>query len=415
MRDVLGRHLTPSAHITSPERLFGRERKLTQIGRAFNSLGRHIFIYGDRGVGKTSLALTAAYLQQNSSNDPVYVLCSEHGTFADTIYAIGCQAIPLKERLEKAGNRPHFSAQFAGFGGAYQPSSTSTANFEPPTDINSAMDIVKYAKERSGGTLVVVIDEFERLTSQQDKNLFAEFINSFSSVDTDVKFILCGIGSTVDELLGAHASAFRKLETVELERLRHDELWKIISSVAQELGVTVEKEILIRIGLLSDGFPHYVHLIGESLFWSMYDDINVVSACNAQHFQDGVSGALERTEAVHKSAYLRATQKTKNTSDYEVALWALADHSNLRRQLSDIYESYQKISNLGTYAEEKRLDRTQFNDRLLRLRNENHGSVIIGHGSGWFSYRENILRGYVRLFAEHRGIRLASDHYIKAQ
>ncbi len=75
MREVLAAHLTPSLHITTPERLFGREKKLTEIERAFNSPGRHIFIHGDRGVGKTSLALTAANLRQAGSEEPIYILC----------------------------------------------------------------------------------------------------------------------------------------------------------------------------------------------------------------------------------------------------------------------------------------------------------------------------------------------------
>lgn len=53
IREVLHEHLTPSAHITTPERLFGRGKSLTQIDRALNSPGRHVFIHGDRGVGKT--------------------------------------------------------------------------------------------------------------------------------------------------------------------------------------------------------------------------------------------------------------------------------------------------------------------------------------------------------------------------
>ena len=33
--------------------------------------GKHIFIYGDRGVGKTSLAQTAAFLQQSADSSPI--------------------------------------------------------------------------------------------------------------------------------------------------------------------------------------------------------------------------------------------------------------------------------------------------------------------------------------------------------
>src|SRR4051794_10617154 len=61
-RDILRTHLTSAKAISDPQYLRGRQAKLTQIDRAFNSPGKHVFIYGDRGVGKTSLALTAAVL-----------------------------------------------------------------------------------------------------------------------------------------------------------------------------------------------------------------------------------------------------------------------------------------------------------------------------------------------------------------
>ncbi|WP_338928930.1 ATP-binding protein [Roseomonas mucosa] len=77
----LRRTLSPSAPIKSPEMLRGRERNLEQIRRAFVQMGRHIFIYGDRGVGKTSLALTAAYEHESAHREPLMLTC--RGTFFD--------------------------------------------------------------------------------------------------------------------------------------------------------------------------------------------------------------------------------------------------------------------------------------------------------------------------------------------
>lgn len=239
--EVLRRHLTPSAHVTSPERLFGRERKLVQIERAFNSHGRHVFIFGDRGVGKTSLAMTAAFLHQHTNDEPVYVLCGESSTFADIIFAVGNNALPLKERMEAGASRGTLGLNVPGFGASYKPGDRSAANFSAPADINEASNIIRYINERRPNGTVVVIDELERLKSEEDKTRLAEFVNSISSVQTETKFILSGIGHTVEDLLGAHRSATRKLETIELERISHDELWKIVSTVAEELGFMLTK------------------------------------------------------------------------------------------------------------------------------------------------------------------------------
>src|SRR5271155_2611151 len=110
------------------------------------------------------------------------------------------------------------------------------------------------------------------------------------------------------------------------------------------LRIDVDRDKLIRISQLSDGFPHYVHLIGECLFWSMFDDANVVSRVNDDHYGSSIRGALQRTEAVLRNQDNMATKKTKKTEDYEETLWALADKTSDRRQLTNIYEvSYSKI------------------------------------------------------------------------
>ena len=233
-------------------------------------------------------------------------------------------------------------------------------------------------------------------------------VNSVSSVQDKSKFIFSGIGSTVEDLLGNHPSAARKIEAIELEKITHDQLWNIVQSVANELGVEVAREFLLRSGILSDGFPHYVHLIAENLFWAMHDDQKETSKTTLDHFKIAVRGALERSDVEHRSAYLQATQKTKNTIDYEMALWALADKTETRRQISSIYEdSYKKIKLQS--GEGLTLNKSSLNNRLLNLRKSSHGEVVIGYGAGWFAFRENIMRGYVRLVAETRGISLAKD------
>ena len=52
--------VSPAQPIQSIENLQGRTKELARIEKALFAPGRHIFIYGDRGVGKSSLAAAAA-------------------------------------------------------------------------------------------------------------------------------------------------------------------------------------------------------------------------------------------------------------------------------------------------------------------------------------------------------------------
>jgi MoxR-like ATPase len=58
---ILDENIRPAQPIENPDLLKGRGAKLKDIDRALSSAGMHVFIHGERGVGKTSLALTAAH------------------------------------------------------------------------------------------------------------------------------------------------------------------------------------------------------------------------------------------------------------------------------------------------------------------------------------------------------------------
>lgn len=324
--------------------------------------------------------------------------------------AIGNASIPVSDRVEKPGSGGGFNVSVPGYGGI---GITRGAKASPviaaPESLNDALDIVRYVASKRTGKTIIVIDEMERIETSAEREKFAEFIKNIPELDLNVRFIFCGIAQDVTELLQSHPSAGRILETIKLERLNPSDLWKILTEVARKLNVELQQEALIRIGQISDGFPHYVHLIGECLFWSMFDDTEQVSMSDASHFKAGIEGALQRTEATLRAQYDKATQKYRNTEDYEEALWALADSTSDRRQIAEIYQSSYKWI-VAKRVNRRVLTRERLNQRYLSLRKESHGRVVVGFGSGWFSFRENIMRGFVRLRAASQGIDLGRHH-----
>jgi Cdc6-like AAA superfamily ATPase len=255
LKAVLSENLTPSDSIKTPERLFGREKTLRTIDRAFASPGRQIFIFGDRGVGKTSLALTAAYLHTGVENLPVYVMCGKTNNFGQTIQAIGNALIPVEQRMEKPSSGGGFNFNLpGGMGGVGMSGGTQSAATIPvPQSLNEALDIIRYVAAKRNTTTIVIVDELERIDSTPEREKFAEFIRNIPELNANVRFIFCGIMHDVTELLQSHPSAGRILETIELKRLNHDDLWKILSVVATKLNVELQQEALIRIGQVSDG------------------------------------------------------------------------------------------------------------------------------------------------------------------
>lgn len=394
---------TPAQPISKPEHLYGREQKLRLIDRAFHSPGKHIFIYGDRGVGKTSLARTAAAIQSGNTDRFVFVACDQGSEFfliVENIY----------RQLRSLYAASKFSASSVDLNlGVVKLKGTEALGLPALRTINDAIEILKSVAPTEGPSPIVILDEFDQLSDDKEKKYFADLIKQISDQDINLRLIICGIGSSLEELIGVHLSTDRYLATVPLDPLPHDARWKILESGADVFGVGLDKDSKIRIGQLSDGFPYYVHLIGEKIFWEAFDDEQVVSEIGGDHYMRGIRAAVEEAQTSLKQAYDLATQKHKNSEDYEEVLWAVADGNLLTRQVTEIYEkSY--LSIMKQRPDRDALVKEIFYQRLNRLKKDNHGSIVIGSRQGWYGFRENVVRGYVRMRAEKAGVHIGLDH-----
>jgi adenine-specific DNA glycosylase len=117
-----------------------------------------------------------------------------------------------------------------------------------------------------------------------------------------------------------------------------------------------------------------------------------------------------RAEAPLREAYNFAIQKTTNSADYEEALWATAHLTHFERQLKDIYErSYLPVME---YRKPRMpIPIAKFRTRLYSLCSPTHGDILSRKRNSWYAFRENVLRGYVRLIAERNSVPLGSDHF----
>jgi hypothetical protein len=280
------------------------------------------------------------------------------------------------------------------------------------TSINDALTLISYVATLNRKQPLVVIDEFDVIEDESTRHTLASFLKHVSDQEIPIRFIVCGIGDSLDEMIGAHLSTGRYLLPIELERLSHDARWEIIGSAARELGVYVDENSFIRVGQISDGFPYYVHLIGEKLFWAMFDEPTFGKETSPEHFAVALREASTEAEPSLKSSYIKATQKYSN--DYQEVLWAVADDSSLTRQVKDIYDSYKRLMSRH-FRDKEVMDMNQFYNRMNALRTTAHGSILRTTSAGWYEFRENRLRGYVRLVAERAGVQLEPEHHLGAK
>lgn len=402
--------LSPTSPIRSPEHLRGRERKLEDIRRAMVQPGRSVFIHGDRGVGKTSLAQTAAFEHQSASKQPVLIGCDASSTFGRVAQQITTRLFGLEANLLKTSTQ-HKGGLNLGSASAEMQRTKDQGPIPLPNSVDEAINMLSQAAKQHSQQPVIVIDEFERLKDDNERALFADLIKQTGDQAMPFKLIFCGVASSLSELLDAHHSCYRYLVTVELERLPAAPRFEIINGAAEALGVQIEPSSLGRISAISDGFPHYIHLITEKLLWEIFEDQNTIAISVPAHYLAAIKAAVLDIEAKLRASYDKATQKYVESDQYEAVLWAVADHHELRRRSADIFDVYRHLTgNWQTAAEITTLPREKFTQRINALKRPTHGSILRGSQQGWYEFTEPVMRGYVRLRAEARGIQLGADH-----
>lgn len=401
--EQMHRVLSPSNAIQTVELLHGRSKQLEDIRQALYSPGRQVFIYGDRGVGKTSLAQTAAYQRQSSDGFPIAVSCSAGSTCFDLVKDIAQEAFPIDPRTKKVTTQKSFQFAFKGIGKVAK-NSKEQESFRLPTTLNEAIQILDFVSKNHSKQPCAIIDEFDQITNADEQKMFANLVKQIADKKLTLSIIFCGIGASLDDLFSSHLSAHRYFHTTKLERLPYDHRLEIVDQAARHLSIDTDETTRWRIAMISDGFPHYVHLVTEKLFWRVYRAQNG-GLVSGDLFEGALHDAVEGLEAEIKKPYEKATKKY--TNDCEPILWAAADGDDLQRPSRDVWQSYLRImKDLNA----KPLEKAKFNAQMNNLKKDAYGTILRATRAGWYEYTEKVVRGYARLKALQSGILLEKEH-----
>lgn len=403
----LSQLVSPARPIQSIEHLNGRTTELDRIKKALYAQGRHIFIYGDRGVGKSSLAAAAANQCQSADASYIDVSCSPDSTLKSIIANIGYKALNVS-RLKKTKKTINTSIElnFLKTGG-----SKEVTLHDLHTEIHSLLDAVEILREVSfihSDRPIIVLDEFDRMINADERSMFADLVKQLGDKKVNITFIFTGVGDTLAELLGAHPSAIRQFETIELAKLNWTARWQIALQAVNAFQLELEENICTRIAAVSDGYPYYVHLITEKLLWRVFEDSEVVTNITWDHYHNALKDAIESINAELRRPYEMAV--SHRNAEFEEILWATADSDYLDRNLKDMFSSYEYI--MKKLIGRDVLNYDNFTVVVRKLKSKSCGEILIPSKfdrRGWVSFRENVLRGYVRMQAESNGIELLGE------
>ncbi len=402
---VLHEVVFPANPVNSIEHLFGREAELDRIEKAIAAPGRHVFIYGDRGVGKSSLAASAANQYQSSDAAYIDVSCSRDSSFASVLANIAYQAVKVS-RTKNITTQDKFGIEYRCFQIERVRESSSKDIFTEIRTVEDAVEILKEVCVLHSERPVVVIDEFDRMADSSQRALFADLLKQIGDKRIGVKFIITGVGASLDELLGSHQSAFRQLEPISLPKLSWDSRWEILRSAMKRFGIAVDHEVEIRVAAISDGYPYYIHLLAEKILWKIFESDEFITRVSQAIYIQSLYDAIESIHAELKKPYEKAM--SQNIDECEEILWATADSDYLIRSLEQMYGSYKYV--LEKLGGNNVIPYERFCTRIRSLKTAKYGEILIpGKKPGLYTYKEKMLRGYVRMQAEANGVELLSD------
>lgn len=244
----LSQVFTPHKPIDLPDLLSGRLPLLYSGLDAVNTEGLHVILFGDRGTGKTSLAKVLGYMAQEEDRKNgrrvLMVSCNSSDDFTSIWRRVFQEVLAPNRQMGFLMDERELATHRMG-------------DFEDtdPNDVRLMVQSFPYQT-------VIVIDEFDRIPSANARRLMADTIKLFSDTGVGSTIVLVGVANSVGELIAEHQSISRNIAQIPVEPMTTVELAEIIRKGYRKAGLGFEVGIPDEIANLSQGYPHYTHLLG---------------------------------------------------------------------------------------------------------------------------------------------------------
>lgn len=302
----LGTVFTPSASIDNSALFAGRKPQILKVIDAVGQRGQHAVIYGERGVGKTSLAnvLHDFLVKQNlRAIEVVKVNCEQSTNFSSLWHSV------FRRLFIQRAITP------AGFNGESTNESMPASALLP---VNVTPDDVRFVFEQVNRHTIVIIDEVDRIQDLETTTRLADTVKTLSDTAVNATLVLVGVGDSVDDLIGEHPSIERALVQIQMPRMSRDELFEILNKGLPQINMTMDEDAKVEIARLSEGLPHYTHLLGlhSAQIALIHDRKNITKG----DVKDALSIALEQAQQSIVRSYHKATDSPRGNLYTQVLL-----------------------------------------------------------------------------------------------
>ena len=238
---------TPSQ--PADRRMFaGRVDVLRKMIRAIEDQGLHLVLYGERGIGKTSLLRVLSEAAKDARYIVVYASCGAESSLHETFRAVAGE-IPL---LYHKDFSPTAAEAEAG---------STMADILPERFTPRAFGDL--CTKITGTRVLIILDEFDRATAPDFRREIAELIKILSDRGVRVQLLIAGVAANLAELVEHIPSIRRNLLALRVPLMSYDEILQLLANGERVTGLKFDPAASDLIVAVTHGLPYFANLIAN--------------------------------------------------------------------------------------------------------------------------------------------------------
>ena len=240
---------TPAQPVAEVRRLAGRTALIRRIIRSIEDQDLHVVLYGDRGIGKTSVLKVIQGLATGAGYLVHYVSCGQSASFPEVMRSLA-RRIPL---LYDGASDPTASEA---------DSNASLADRLPAGDF-SVSQLTEVLGGVEGARILLILDEFDRSDVEAFRRSIGELIKNLSDRSIRVQLLIGGVAANLSELVAHVPSIRRNIVGIGVPNLGADEVAEMVDIAELFGGIRFDALARQRLADVSAGLPYLVGLIGQ--------------------------------------------------------------------------------------------------------------------------------------------------------
>ena len=379
LRDKLNTAFRPHAPIEDPSSFIGRVSERESVIDAIYQPGLQVVIFGERGAGKTSLANICT-----NGLPRIQIFAEQNSNSADIFKNIALQYKNISpSRIIYNALNDTIEVE-----GSIYPTNKLTGNL-----------LRQILSEKD--SLCIIVDEIDRVLDKNAIAQLAELAKNLSTYHTNITLILIGVANTADDLLEGHASNFRNIRQVSLDRMTVSELLGIIAHGEEVLSLSFDNDVKTKITEICDRLPYYLHLLATNAAKIAYNRNSTIVTNN--DLVEGMKLAAADADQTLRQVYEHAIASAKRSQIYRQILWAIA---NLPGQSHTVATVADEVNKISMKESSKNISIQSVGQALKKLTEDDKKRILstklIGKTAAAYYFTNPLMKGFVRIIQEQR-------------